>query len=343
MGQAEFLREKALELGFADMGIVRLEALRGLSERLAERSRKVPFRDDAYGNFGHFVAPRERRPWAQALIVVAIYLGRYRIPPRADGYIGKLYLTDFYGYPPSPDYQRIAAYGEFLAKEGIRAESDPFRGLTALRYAAQAAGLGLIRQNNFFYGAKGSFYRLEAWAIDRELELRGSGGATARPCPANCLKCVQNCPSRSLSEPFTMNMGTCVSYLSSVGPILALSSRLLKDMGGWLYGCDACQDRCPFNKGQWEGVEEFPLLEEVAAKALPGSLLEMSYAEIQKTLSPKFSYIVPELIFRWKLNALNVIDNLALTQYLPQTRMARADSHPLVREKAAAVARRLAK
>ncbi|MDR1165306.1 MAG: epoxyqueuosine reductase [Deltaproteobacteria bacterium] len=339
---ATILREKALEMGFAEMGIVRPEALWGYAERLSERARAASFPNGVHENFRSFAFIQERRPWAQAALVTTTFMGRYRIPPRAEGYIGKLYLTDSRKLALSPDFQRTAAYGDFLAKEGIRAENDEVHGVTAVRYAAQAAGLGVIRQNNFFYGEKGSWYRIDAWAIDRELELIQSP-ASAPPCPENCLKCVQNCPTRSLSAPFVMNMATCVSYLSSLGPVPDLGLGLLRDMGGWLYGCDACQDHCPFNKGKWEGDEEFPFLEETTLKAMPGDILEMGYAEIQKTLAPKFFYIPPESLFRWKLNALNVIGNLSLTQYLPQVEKARADSHPLVREKAAAVGEKLGK
>ena len=85
--------------------------------------------------------------------------------------------------------------------------------MTALRWAALKAGLGIIRKNNFFYSDSGSWVYLEAWLIDQELTLKEN--TNLKNCPPNCNLCIKACRTNSLSEPYMMNRSTCISCLTT--------------------------------------------------------------------------------------------------------------------------------
>ena len=71
-----------------------------------------------------------------------------------------------------------------------------------LRYAAVAAGLGIFRKNNFFYGEKGSYYELEGYLLDVSCEYRESHNL--RPCADTCKACQNACKTHALCGPYTM-------------------------------------------------------------------------------------------------------------------------------------------
>ncbi len=113
--------------------------------------------------------------------------------------------------------------GDNLLKHGYRVkiiqyiggETAKPAGVVPLRPASVAAGLGIYRKNNFFYGPKGSNYELVAYLIDKSCEYIQN--LEIPPCPDTCDLCQQGCKTKSLSAPFTMNPLTCVSFINTFG------------------------------------------------------------------------------------------------------------------------------
>ncbi len=158
-----------------------------------------------------------------------------------------------------------------------------------MRPASVAAGLGIYRKNNFFYGPKGSNYELVAYLIDQPCEYIRH--LEIPPCPETCDLCQQKCKTKSLSAPFTMNPLTCVSYINTFGDG-KLPEGVTEDMlEEWILGCDNCQDCCPFNKNyDWSIGKDYPGLDALELILQPEYILKASDKEIIEKLIPKFCF-----------------------------------------------------
>ncbi|MDR3309898.1 MAG: epoxyqueuosine reductase [Oscillospiraceae bacterium] len=329
----EQITGRARELGIALCGIVRADVMDGYAERVRERIANIPDGESAFG-WAERGNMRRTMPWAKSVVAVALDISRYRVPPALDGLVGKHFLFDFRSCPESREATQVAALGEYLASLGLRTESNNVLGL---RWAAVSAGLGVFRRNNFFYGANGSRYWLWAWATDAETESVRE--TSAKPCPDGCDLCRRACPTGSLSAPYTMSMLTCVEHLTASGVRLAPDDPQNAQTGAWLYGCDACQDACPFNAKPF-GTDEYPGLSELEEFLKPQWILSATYDELREKFSRKFHYIGADNLWKWKVTALNVLANDWQPQYAAAVRAALGDEHEAVREKAAYVARK---
>jgi epoxyqueuosine reductase len=337
MGIAEDLREKALELGFEALGAVAVSEMAGYLPRLEERERQAPC-GDALLFLRGLASPERQFPCARTVVAGVLDISRYRIPDGVRNLIGRHYLCDCRRNPLSPEGRMVSELTRFMERMGLMHASNEQPGVVPVRWAAWKAGLGIMRRNNFFYTATGSLKTIVAWAVDRELEMPRSPAPP--PCPEGCGKCAEACPSGSLSGPYSMNLKTCVSYLTNLAGDVRDRDTCRK-MGGWLYGCDDCQLACPFNGGRWNGTDDFPGLEETALKATPESILAMGIGEIKTELAGKFFYIRDDSLYRWKLNALNVIANTGRSDLAGSVRGALSDPNAEVRRKASDVLREL--
>ncbi|HNY13340.1 MAG TPA: 4Fe-4S double cluster binding domain-containing protein, partial [Candidatus Wallbacteria bacterium] len=189
------------------------------------------------------------------------------------------------------------------------------------------------RGNNFFYTENGSYNYIEMFAIDRELELIRN--VKLKGCSEKCGKCIESCPTRTLCAPYTMSMPGCMSFQTSVSTQFGMgvpSMEMAEMGGGWLYGCDACQDACPFNKDKWTGGEDFPGISSLAPSMRPEKIMEMSYDEIKDAFCSKYWYIKPENLWKWKLNALMAMMNRYSGRYEAPIRLGLIDFDERVRD-----------
>jgi epoxyqueuosine reductase len=332
MSLIDNIREKAAELGLGKIGAIRPEALDGYVIKLDEREQKVPLGESVYGNFRKLARPKDIFPELKSIIVTSFFMGHYRLPKPLINLIGRHYLVDLRNNPLSPEKIKVSEFSKFLQQSGLSIFQDDIHGVAPMRWAAKEAGLGRIRKNNFFYTENGSWNAIYAWLTDKDMEWIET--VNIPKCPEKCRKCVDSCPTGSLSEAFTMNMTTCVSYLTALNPVVIEDEGINEALGPWLYGCDACQDVCPFNKGKWREEDEFPELTEIAEEVLPERLLSMEISEIKRLISPKFFYIKDENLYKWKINAINVIVNTKRKDLTGALILAGKDPHPAVSGKA---------
>ncbi len=326
------IKSTALNMGYEKCGIIKISDMSGYKERLNEGIKRIPELKTYYEGLYRFVDLQDRYPWAKSIVICVRQYGKYYMPEHLEGLIGKYYLFDSRRDEHSKEHQDSLKFEAAMQELGLKTETERKFGITALRWAALKAGLGLVRRNNFFYTESGSWMHLEAWLIHKELESVEI--PTLKDCPENCNLCVKACPTSSLSQPYTMNRSSCVSCLTTFEGRDLPHEKFNAQMGNWIYGCDACQDICPMNKHRWNASEEFPALDELSQHISLEKILEMDYTFLEQVMQPKFWYIKKEDVWKWKVNAINAMVNNYKEQYKQSFYDVCNDTNPKVREMA---------
>ena len=248
MSFERLIERRAAVLGFGGVGIIQPRAMEGYIQRLIERMTRVPNGERLHKQLLELFDVRRTYPWAKSIVVAYVDNSRYYLPKVASAHYGRHFLTDMRYNVSSPGHAMILALTRFMEELGIKTSWNEHPGVTGLRWAAQEAGLCVIRRNNFFYARKaGSYVALAGWVTDKDMSL--SQESDEKPCPPGCEECFKACPTGSLSAPFTMNMATCVSNLNSFTDSTTIDDEAANKLSGsWLYGCDVCQDSCPINQ-----------------------------------------------------------------------------------------------
>ncbi len=113
------------------------------------------------------------------------------------------------------------------------------------REFAQRAGLGWIGKNTCLISpTSGSYFFLAEILLDLELEV--DKPFRADRC-GSCTRCIQACPTSCILPDRTIDARKCISYLT-IELRKAIPEDLRASIGEWIFGCDECQDVCPWNK-----------------------------------------------------------------------------------------------
>ena len=97
-------------------------------------------------------------------------------------------------------------------------------------------------------------------------------------------------------------MDRCVAWLTYAAP-RPIDPALWSRMGPWVYGCDACQEACPLNRGRWEDREPMPWMAAIEKRLRPDRLAGMTDEEYRAHIHPRFWYIAAQDAERWRENA----------------------------------------
>jgi epoxyqueuosine reductase len=109
---------------------------------------------------------------------------------------------------------------------------------------AKKSGLGWIGKNaNLINKQQGSFFFIAELIIDIELEYDGP----MQDYCGTCTKCIDACPTEAIVEPFIVDGSKCISYLT-IELKDAIPNEFKNKMDNWAFGCDVCQDVCPWNR-----------------------------------------------------------------------------------------------
>lgn len=109
---------------------------------------------------------------------------------------------------------------------------------------AKKSGLGWIGKNaNLINKQQGSFFFIAELIIDIELEYDGP----IQDYCGTCTKCIDACPTEAIVEPFIVDGSKCISYLT-IELKDSIPNEFKNKMSNWAFGCDVCQDVCPWNR-----------------------------------------------------------------------------------------------
>ncbi|MBR1604220.1 MAG: epoxyqueuosine reductase [Synergistaceae bacterium] len=288
------IHDAALQFGYESCGIIKLSDISGYRKYLDERIAKIPESKKIYGFYDAFDKLEANYPWAKAIVVCALWLGKYKFPASLEGKWGKYFILAPVTEPKSDAYKNMKLFEAWLSENNIKAESSP---MLPLRHAAVYAGLGIFRKNNFFYGKNGSFYDLKAYLIDKECEYKNN--CDIKPCAENCKLCQDACRTRALCAPYTMNPMLCLSFITTFGGGAVPDGFTEADMGSWICGCDDCQDVCPHNQDHdWSSGEDFcdyNYVSELEELLQPENILSASDETLINKVIPKTAqHIKPE-------------------------------------------------
>ena len=246
MNLKERLRLEARQLGFSRLGFATAS-----THPAGARLRKWLDRDYA-GDMAWLHSRAEERtdptrliPWARTILVAAL---PYSSPEPENSQPAGARISR---YARGWDYhevlkERLRRLGEILAEISPGARSSPVVDTGAILEKPWAASAGLGWQGkhtNLIDPESGSWFFLGELVTDLQLEPDSS--VVTDRC-GSCTRCLEACPTQAFPEPYVLDSRKCISYLT-IEPRGAIPEELRSGMGNWVFGCDICQEVCPWN------------------------------------------------------------------------------------------------
>jgi epoxyqueuosine reductase len=255
------IKQKALELGFSAIGISKAEFLEKESGQLKEWLDKGFHGEMQYmeNHFEKRTDPRKLVDGAKSVISV-LYNYYPEKQQRKD-----TYQISKYAY--GKDYHYVVKEKLFQLLEYINKEITEVKGRAFVDSApvmdkvwAAKAGLGWIGKNtNLISKEVGSFVFIGELIIDLALDYNKTN---VKDYCGNCTKCMDACPTKALS-PYQLDARKCISYLT-IEKKGEIPEEFKVKWDDWIFGCDICQDVCPWNaKSKPHHEHQFDITEEL--------------------------------------------------------------------------------
>tara|TARA_Y100001937_G_scaffold124037_1_gene188034 strand:- start:1761 stop:2693 length:933 start_codon:yes stop_codon:yes gene_type:complete len=243
---SEIIKAEALSVGFLSCGISKAEFLSEEATKL-ESWLKSSFNGEmSYmeRNFDKRLDPRLLVPGCKS--VISLLFNYYTEKKDKKDYEPKI---SSYAY--GKDYH-------FVIKEKLKKLLSRIKNLVGdvngrvfvdsapvmERAWAKKSGLGWIGKNTNLINKKaGSFFFIAELIVDLELEY---DHPTTDHC-GSCTACIDSCPTNALATPYKMDATKCISY-ATIELKNNIPNSFKDNMKGWIFGCDICQDVCPWNK-----------------------------------------------------------------------------------------------
>ena len=183
--------------------------------------------------------------------------------------------------------ERLVEWLDERGGRGTKSKAYVDTGAILERDHGETAGLGFTGKNTMLISPRsGSYFFLGQILTTAELEPTPS--LQAMPNCGTCQRCIDICPTNAFPEPYLLDARRCISYLT-IELKGWIPRRLRPQMGNWIYGCDLCQEVCPFNRFSIKSDEPgfYPKVLDAAAPLLL-DVLRISEAEFARryALSP---------------------------------------------------------
>lgn len=331
------IQRRAHELGFALVGITPAERSQtlqryrawlenGYAGEMDYLERHLPLKEDP------------RRLLAEAKSVISLAMNYYTLDPpellAADPGRGQISR-----YAWGDDYhevirERLRQLVEFIRQRFAETEPDCRICVDTApileREYAQKARLGWIGKNtNLINWRSGSWYFLAEVLVN--VQLTPTTEPLSGTC-GTCTRCIDACPTDAIVAPNVLDSRLCISYLT-IELKDSIPAELRPKMGNLIFGCDICQEVCPWNSKATPTTESafYPREGNLAPGLL--SLVNMTQAEFSSRF--KGSPIKRAKRRGFLRNVLVAIGNWGARKALPALEIALSDGEPLVRSHAA--------
>jgi len=236
----EDVRRLGDELGLDAVGVTRAEAYTETERHIRERRARGLFADMRFtmARPEESCHPESLLPGARSVVSAALCYWRPEAPLEAgEGRLPRYTWDDAY----AALREKLDAIGRRLGGE-FRVLVDANQHVD--REAAARSGVGFYGKNTMLITRRhGSWVVLGTLVTDREL-------APTPPLDADCgscTLCIEACPTHALDEPGTLDATRCLSYWTQAPAAIPEDYRA--ELGAQVYGCDICQDVCPWNRG----------------------------------------------------------------------------------------------
>jgi len=244
---SHLIKEKAKELGFMSCGFSKVEFLEKEAVYLENWLKK-----DYHGKMDYMANHFDKRLNPALLVdgaktVISVLLNYY---PKEDLFKDKDLKLSKYAY--GMDYHfvikdklkdllkfMVANLGDINAR--VFTDSAPIMD----KAWAEKSGLGWQGKNGMLISKqKGSFFFVGEIILDVELAY---DNPTENHC-GTCTKCIDACPTDAITDANVIDGSKCISYLTIELKDEIIPNEFKDKMEGWMYGCDICQDVCPWNR-----------------------------------------------------------------------------------------------
>ena len=246
----EQLKSRARELGFDAVGVAKVSPLE------AQGHYEAWLAAGRHGEMRWLASDRHRQRRQQPELLVrdirSVLCVALCYPPDRDA-ARDARLGRIARYAAGEDYHRIMTDKLFALECWIRTELFPGSG--SLWYSdtgailergwAERAGLGWIgKHSGLLSRTLGSWFLLGEVLMDRDLE---PDEPLATEHCGTCTRCIEACPTKAIVSPYQVDARLCISYLT-IEHAGAIPRALRAGISDWIFGCDLCQDACPWNR-----------------------------------------------------------------------------------------------
>ena len=254
---SRLIKEKAVELGFLSCGISKVEFLEKEAGHLEEWLKK-----GYNGNMSYMENHFDKRLNPSLLVddaksVISVLLNYY---PEKDLFKDSGIKISKYAY--GKDYHFVLKYKlkdllkyieELTGNVNARCFTDSAPVMD--KAWAERGGLGWVGKNgNLLSKQVGSFFFIGEIIIDLDLAY----DAPVNDHCGSCTKCIDACPTDAIVQPNLIDGSKCISYLTIELKDEIIPTEFKDKMENWAFGCDICQDVCPWNRFSLaHQIEEF--------------------------------------------------------------------------------------
>ena len=259
------IKTKAAELGFDFCGVSRAEFLEEEAPRLETWLSRNHHGQMAWmaNHFDMRLDPRKLMEGAKSVVSVLLnYYPEERLPEGSDDYkLSKYAYGKDYHFVLKDKLKSLLTFihteiGEVQGRAFV--DSAPVMD----KVWAARSGLGWVgKHSNLLNRDMGSFFFIGELILDLDL---APDGPVADYC-GTCTRCVDACPTDAITEPYVVDGSKCISYFT-----IELKEAIPQEVKGqfenWVFGCDICQDVCPWNRfSRPHHTPEFDLSPELKA------------------------------------------------------------------------------
>ncbi len=344
------MRAQAQALGFNRVGIIPAGPARLLDSYMRWIAAGMQ------GEMGYLARPDriERRrdpgvilPGVRSVVVVGLDYHTADLPPAvaADPSRGRIS-----NYAWGVDYHevmtpRLETLADWLRGQpgaaGVESRVYVDTGAVLERDHGETAGLGFTGKNTMLIDPRrGSWFFLGVLLTTRPMEYDPPPEERpASPSCGRCTRCLSACPTAAFPQPYVLDARRCISYLT-IELKGWIPPELRPLMGNWVYGCDVCQEVCPFNRfARPTGEPAFYPVDWDAAAPPLAELLALD----EEAFAQRFHHSPIRRIKRGRLvrNACVAAGNWGSRSTVPALTLLLRDSEPMVRGHAAWALRRI--